>query len=448
VRHFIQTSGVRASVLAFTAVCTLLAAGDLSARSRFSGRAKPIEPAKATIVVDAETGRILFSERSDAPVYPASLTKMMTLYLIFEALDSRQLTFDTRISVSQHSANQPPTKLGLIPGQTVAVSDIILGLVTKSANDAAVAVAERIGGSEEEFAAIMTRRARSLGMTNTYFRNASGLPDTEQVTTARDLATLSRALIVRFPHHYHFFARQDFTYGEQLYASHNRLLGSYDGLDGIKTGYIRASGYNLAASAVRGGRRYIVVAIGGRTAQQRDQRVAALLDDAFDGNLELKPTVVARLPEVPHPPRPIEIASAPVRMAPAPTPVVLKSPNKAAPLPRVRRLTAESDAIAQPQPPAQSADADNWAIQLGAFKVEAQAQAAISAAQKLAPSLVNGHDDSVTLVRNSSGRVYRARITGFDRKEAGEACRVLMNRRQSCAVVRHPTTTGVAALQQ
>ena len=218
----------------------------------------------ASIVVDAETGAVLSEQNADQRNYPASLTKMMTLYMVFDALERRQLALKQPIAVSRRAAGQAPSRLGLKAGQTITVEQAILALVTKSANDAATAVAEAIGGTELRFAEIMTRRARAIGMTSTTFRNASGLPDSRQVTTARDMATLSRALWRDFPQYYPYFSRERFTYRGRVIANHNNLLRSYAGADGIKTGYIRASGYNLAASAVRDGRRVIGVVLGGK----------------------------------------------------------------------------------------------------------------------------------------------------------------------------------------
>ena len=235
----------------------------------------------AAIVMDARTGQILFAANPDELRYPASLTKMMTLYLLFERMESGKIKPDTPLSVSAHAASQAPTKLGLRPGQTLMVEDAIKGLVTKSANDAAVVIAEYLGGSEEDFAAQMTRKARALGMSKTVYRNASGLPNDEQVTTARDQATLGLAIQERFPRYYRYFATHSFTYRGSVMRNHNRLLGNVEGVDGIKTGYTRASGFNLSASAVRDNRRIIGVVMGGPSPVARDQYMGKLLDASF-----------------------------------------------------------------------------------------------------------------------------------------------------------------------
>ncbi|MBF0098941.1 MAG: D-alanyl-D-alanine carboxypeptidase [Magnetococcales bacterium] len=235
----------------------------------------------ADLIIEARTGRILHSTDPDELRHPASLTKMMTLYLAFQALKTGQLHLNQMLTVSHNAASQEPSKLGLRPGQQIRVEDALLGLVTKSANDATVVVAEALGGSEEQFARIMTNRARALGMKSTVFRNPSGLPNAEQVTTARDMAILGYALIYHHPQFYPYFSREGFTYAGIRHNNHNHLMSRYRGMDGIKTGYIRASGFNLVASTVREQTRLIGVVFGGRSAVSRDNKMASLLDQAF-----------------------------------------------------------------------------------------------------------------------------------------------------------------------
>ena len=235
-------------------------------------------PRYAAIVVDAPAGEILHAQDADAPRYPASLTKMMTLYLLFEELERGRLTLASSLAVSPVAAAQPPSKLGLKPGSTIRVEDAIQAIAVKSANDVAVVIAENIAGSEYAFADRMTRTARAIGMRGTVFRNASGLPDPAQVTTARDMALLGRALQRRFPRHYGYFSQSTFAYGGRSYRSTNRLLREVEGVDGIKTGYTRLSGYNLVTSVRRGGRRLIVVVMGERSGRTRDAHVADLVE--------------------------------------------------------------------------------------------------------------------------------------------------------------------------
>ncbi|WGR91763.1 serine hydrolase [Bradyrhizobium sp. ISRA443] len=234
-------------------------------------------PKFASIVVDGNSGAVLASNSPDGLRHPASLTKMMTLYLLFERLDSGKMKLDTEMPVSEHASEQDPTKLGLRPGQTIRVEDAIKGLITRSANDAAVVIAEAIGGSEDDFARMMTRKARALGMSRTVYRNASGLPNDEQVTTARDQSILGRALQDRFPRYYRYFSTTAFNFRGHTITGHNHLLGSVEGVDGIKTGYIRASGFNLVTSMHRGNRFLIGVVLGGRSGGSRDAIMRNLL---------------------------------------------------------------------------------------------------------------------------------------------------------------------------
>jgi D-alanyl-D-alanine carboxypeptidase len=239
-------------------------------------------PAFASIIVDGNSGATLSANNPDALRHPASLTKIMTLYLLFERLDAGKIKLDSEMDVSEHASEQAPTKLGLRPGQTIRVEDAIKGLVTRSANDAAVVIAEAIAGDEDDFAKLMTRKARSLGMTRTVYRNASGLPDDAQVTTARDQSTLGRAIQDRFPRHYRYFSISAFNYHGHSIRNHNKLLGNVEGVDGIKTGYTRASGFNLVTSMRRGNRHLVGVVMGGRSGGSRD----AIMRNLLAENLE------------------------------------------------------------------------------------------------------------------------------------------------------------------
>ncbi|UPJ45296.1 D-alanyl-D-alanine carboxypeptidase [Bradyrhizobium sp. 40] len=239
-------------------------------------------PKFASIIVDGNSGSVLQATSPDGIRHPASLTKIMTLYLLFERLESGKLKLDTEMPVSQHAADQDPTKLNLRAGQTIRVEDAIKGLVTRSANDAAVVIAEAIGGDEDDFAQMMTRKARSLGMSRTVYRNANGLPNDEQVTTARDQATLGRAIQERFPRYYRYFATSTFNWRGQSIRNHNHLLGNVEGVDGIKTGYTRASGFNLVTSMRRGNRHLIGVVLGGRSGGSRDAIMRNLLAENLD----------------------------------------------------------------------------------------------------------------------------------------------------------------------
>jgi D-alanyl-D-alanine carboxypeptidase len=239
----------------------------------------------AAIVVDAKSGKTLFEVNSSAQRYPASLTKMMTLYLLFEALESGRVSKLTQIPVSEHAAAQPPTKLRFRRGESIDVDSAIRAIVVKSANDVAVAVGEYLGGSEEQFAAEMTAKARQLGMVNTVFRNASGLPDNDQHSSARDMAVLGMALRQRFPQQFHYFSESDFMFRGRLVQGHNDMLGRVRGVDGIKTGYIRASGFNIVTSYDADGRQLVVVVMGADSARQRNDHVEALIQRSLSPGL-------------------------------------------------------------------------------------------------------------------------------------------------------------------
>ncbi|QDF38554.1 D-alanyl-D-alanine carboxypeptidase [Bradyrhizobium symbiodeficiens] len=288
-------------------------------------------PKFASIIVDGNSGAVLQATSPDGIRHPASLTKIMTLYLLFERLESGKMKLDTEMPVSQHAADQDPTKLNLRAGQTIRVEDAIKGLVTRSANDAAVVIAEAIGGDEDDFAQMMTRKARSLGMSKTVYRNANGLPNDEQVTTARDQATLGRAIQERFPRYYRYFATSTFNWRGQSIRNHNHLLGSVEGVDGIKTGYTRASGFNLVTSMRRGNRHLIGVVLGGRSGGSRD----AIMRNLLAENLEKGATThtVAAVTERNGADASTEIADA--------------SPAPARPVPQVQAASAPAPESAQ-----------------------------------------------------------------------------------------------------
>jgi D-alanyl-D-alanine carboxypeptidase len=266
----------------------------------FAARAQIGSYRYSSIVVDDASGKVTEAVNADAPRYPASLTKLMTLYVAFEALRDHRITLNQTVPVSMHAATREPSKLGLVPGTRLTVEDTILAIVTKSANDAACALGELIGGDEDRFGQMMTLRARALGMTHSTFRNASGLPDPAQVTTARDLALLAHHLIEDFPAEYHYFSVPSFYYHGREIPNHDRMLTDYEGADGLKTGYTLASGHNLVTSAVRGGVRLIGVVMGASSNPERDIHMASLLDNGF---------VQLGVPIAPHPARRFRLPS-------------------------------------------------------------------------------------------------------------------------------------------
>jgi D-alanyl-D-alanine carboxypeptidase len=248
-----------------------------AARTHHQADSESYSPLFASIVVDGNSGEVLNATNADALRHPASLTKIMTLYLLFEQLEAGRMRLDTHLKVSEHASQQAPTKLGLRPGQTIVVDDAIKAVVTKSANDAAVTIAENLAGDEAEFARLMTQKAHAIGMSRTTYVNASGLPDDDQITTARDQAVLGRAIQERFPRYYRYFSTPEFVYHGREMRNHNHLLGEVGGVDGIKTGYTRASGFNLVTSVHRDGRYLVAVVLGGRSASERDERMRELI---------------------------------------------------------------------------------------------------------------------------------------------------------------------------
>lgn len=294
-------------------------------------------PAFSAIAIDARTGKILYSNNIDAKRYPASLTKIMTLYLVFEDLKAKRISMSTPLRVSKYAAGRPPSKLGFKPGSTIQVRHAIRALVTKSANDVATAIAENLGGTESGFARRMTRTAHRIGMTRTTFRNASGLPNRSQLTTARDMATLGLRLQRDFPQYYKFFSTRRFTYRGRRYGNHNRLLGRIKGVDGIKTGYTRASGFNLTTSARRGKKRIVAVVMGGRTGGSRNRYMSALIKRIFAKKRLTNSTRIAATAG--SPPGYARIRRK-IRVAAA-TPIKIKQP----PLPRNKPVRATTKPI-------------------------------------------------------------------------------------------------------
>ncbi|CAO3441395.1 serine hydrolase [Azospirillum endophyticum] len=394
-----RASTLLLSLTALTVLVALLL-GPLPAAARSSAK-KSTGPVAAEILMDAQSGKVLRARNADTLTYPASLTKMMTLMLTFEALDRGALRLNQSLVVSRHAASMPPSRLWLAPGSTITVEQAILALVTRSANDVAVVLGEALGGSEEAFAKSMTARARRLGMHRTVFRNASGLPDRLQRTTARDMAILSRALIRGHAGHYAYFKRRSFDWQGDTVYGHNRLMARYPGMDGIKTGYIAASGFNLAASAVRDGRRLIAVVMGGHSANSRDTQVADLLDAGF------------KRPTSPAKPAPVQ-------------PDLVITRNSAS---TTDRSTAVSVAVPVVKPaPATKPVGGSWSIQVGAFASHAAAlRSAHDTAERLG-ALAAGASPAVV----RSGGLYKARLIGLPAADAGTACRTLKTAGHGC----------------
>jgi D-alanyl-D-alanine carboxypeptidase len=347
---------------------------------------------------------------------------MMTLYLTFEALEHHRISLDTVFPVSPHAAAQEPTKLNLVAGQSIAVHDLILGLVTQSANDAAVVLSEGLGGTEAAFAEKMTRTARAMGMDNTTFHNASGLPNPFQKTTARDLSKLARRIYLDFPREYAYFSTTSFTYHGVTYGNHNHLMSAFAGMDGIKTGFIHASGFNLAASAVRNNRRLIGVVMGGTSAHARDMKMASLLNAAFDGRPSPDILMASK------PSKKTMLASAEAKKAP-PAHMTLHLIAKRA-VGGLASLSPISKAEAATSP----RNAPHYAIQVGAFRAKASASRAATTARAHTPT-ARSKPVAVVMTRSHHGAVYNARIIDLNASEAKAACETLHRQHQACTVL-------------
>ena len=365
------------------------------------------EPRAASMVIDANTGAVLHNQAADEPVYPASLTKMMTLYMTFELIEMGRLDYTTKIKMTEEGAATAPSKLELEAGEEVTVLDVIKALVTKSANDVAVALAQHIAGSEVNFARLMTSKAREIGMTHTTFRNSSGLPDPEQVTTARDMLTLALHLQDDFPRHYALFATRTFTYAGHTYRNHNTLLTRYRGTDGIKTGYTRASGFNLISSVRRDGKHVVGAVFGGETARSRNVRMQSLLNAALakastQVTRKPAPVLVARAPQPARakPPAPRKLAeSAPEGHSAQPAsagPVPAKEREASIAVAKVRRVLIGADARAAPPAHSEIAPAAPRPVFAVAGAADSGAPPALPRFAPLAPATVDAAPSAQT----------------------------------------------------
>ena len=393
----------------------------------------------AYLIVDATSGRELASDRADELRHPASLTKLMTIYLTFSALDSGRLSLGDGLPVSVNALNAPPTKMGMTPGGTVNVRDATMALVTRSANDAAVLLAEGLAGSEEAFARLMTQKARQLGMSSTVFRNASGLPNSEQVTTARDLAKLANALMRDYPHYYAIFSVQNYSYRGRTFGNHNRMLGNYDGADGLKTGYTNASGFNLVMSAVRDNRRLIGVVLGGSSAAQRDRTMATLMDRGFAlaQAMQLSPwTSVRKPPSARYTAAQFDPgASFAEAYRPPAAPSKQVSPKYAGFVPPAPATPAATPAFAAVPPAASDTPAlGSWVIQVGSFSDPQAAQAALERATAALPD-ARSATAIVDEVQMANRVFHRARLINLSQEQATEGCKRLEKRKVYCAAL-------------
>ncbi len=457
-------------------------------------------PVQASIVVDAATGEVLSASNADTSTYPASLTKMMTLYLLFEAMQDGRVKLTDTITFSKYSAGMAATNLNVDSGDRISVETAILALVVRSANDAATAIAEQLGGTEAGFARLMTNKAQMLGMTRTTFRNANGLPDSKQRTTARDMATLSVALIRDFPQYYGYFKRTSFKYRGVTYRGHNKLLKSFKGYDGIKTGYIRASGFNLASSAERDGRRLVVVMLGGTSPSMRDRKVADLLTSGFKSqrgtgtliaakapqggqvkaaapapadtaaesvvedviaNILIKPAQAASVEEGEKPFSAVKLAGL-KGLAPLLKPGTRPEPKAAEAAialaePALKPGTGQKVLkIADAQPGAEPFVPDTQSTTVvwkadGDYGIQVGAYSKYNAAQKAAQTATNAESQLLADARiiidtqkmNNGSKLYRARVAGLTKTDAQTACRNLKAKRTDCLVLKIDPTLAM-----
>ena len=417
----------------------------------------------AAIVIDARTGKVLHSENADARRYPASLTKMMTLYLTFEALANGKIRKSTPVVFSAQAATQPPTKIGVRAGNSISVETAIYSLVTRSANDSAMALAELLGGSQQNFARMMTTKARALGMKSTVFRNPNGLPDTGQFTTARDMARLGIALREHFPQYYGYFSVTSFKYGRTRIANHNRLLGRIKGVDGIKTGYTRASGFNLVSSVTDGNRRLVAVVMGGTSARSRDNRMADLINANIGktqtrggaliarGDGDRSTSAVARLAgmilpkrNVPQPDVKPEIE---VQVAETEEAVVALE-EEAAPKPAEKKVVRKEEvavveqayAMPAPRPKGEvdpiataSTGPEGWVVQVGSSPSKSEAKQALNRAAERASQVLASAEPFTMPFEKAGVTYYRARFGGFASQAAAtKACSALKKKKVEC----------------
>ena len=348
----------------------------------------------SSIAIDVDSGEIISSESPDTVMYPASLTKIMTLYLTFEALEKGKLKMSTPLKVSRYAAARSPSKLGVVPGQTITVENAIKAVIVKSANDCATVLAEALAKDEREFAKLMTAKAKKLGMKKTVFKNASGLNNSQQVTTARDMAVLGSAMYHHFPKYYKLFSMRSFTYKGKTIYTHNHVLKSCKGADGMKTGYLAVAGYNIVTSAKRDGHRVLAVTLGHKSIKDRDTKVMQLMDRGLKKialNKGKSATTLAKL-ELP------------------------------APQPKAK--------------PVQIKDTGDWAIQIGAFSNYAKARSYASNIKKQMPE-IKSFPINVEATEKDMAVIYRSKITNFTQKDAQDLCNRLKKENKSCIVVKH-----------
>lgn len=397
--------------------------------------ATPALAVTSTLVADVQSGYVLHAKNADRKQYPASLTKVMTLYITFDALEKGLISMDDLLPVSKHAAKQPKSKLGLKEGMVISVKDAILALIVKSANDAAVVLAEGLAPSEEEFAQMMTRFAKDLGLTHTTFKNASGLHNPDQVSSAKDMAVLAIAMINHFPQYYPLFSTKSFKYNGKTYYSHNSILLYYKGAEGFKTGFVAAVGYNVISTAKRNGRTLVGVVIGENSAEKRDRKMRDLLDIGFK-KAKQKEEELTALGDNPF----LKKAFISKTHRDIYDPVLMTSVAKTRA--KVSELTATGNQILLASIPLSSYDDDtiaieqgdyipaDWSIQIGAFKSKDKAKKQALNAQDIL------RIKTTTVDLPETGKLFRSRLSGFETKEdAQNACKILSDKSMPCLAI-------------
>ncbi len=463
-----RTIAVKSAALLFG---LLILFGGLRPQEALAGNSK-----YAAIVIHADTGDVLFDKYSTKKRYPASLTKMMTLYILFEELEAGNLTLETKLRVSAFAAGQPPSKLGVKAGSTISVEKAIEALIIDSSNDIAVVVAEKISGSERNFARRMTREARAMGMRRTVFRNASGLPDRRQYTTAKDLAILAKRVMQDFPQYYPYFSQSSFTFNGKRHRTHNRVIAKLPGATGLKTGYTRASGYNLATAADRDGERLIGIVLGGRSTRTRDAHMISIMNKAY-ATIRKKPQMLAsyhRNPPIP-PLKPTTLAALGGKWPPenttTDTPTLAGNADMKKQIGTARlafadgeevdglntqddigvllsdmteaeRLNYQNLAAAQSQIKVAQGDTDfrrpelAWSIQIGAYKDRQQAQTYLDDATTIADPWVENGQETITRIERDGHVLHRIRINALTEGQADQACAALLQSGRECLILR------------
>lgn len=464
--------GIASAISMATVLCSSLI--NVAEAAKRKGAEPVYSPPAAAMVVDVNTGRALFAENADAPRIPASITKVMTLYLLFEQIESGHFRLDTPLRVTKYAASQPPSKLGVRPGSTIIVEDAIKALITRSANDVAVVIAENIAGTEAKFARMMTQKARAIGMAKSTFRNPHGLPaDPPNITTARDLTTLGLAIQDRFPQYYAYFSTRSFNYAGKFIGNHNRLLGRVEGVDGIKTGYTRASGFNLLTSMRAGNRHVIATVLGGRTGASRDQRMESLLartlPNASSGRRSAP--LVAEAPSARKLSRPVTVAQL-IEENDTTSAIMSMPVGKPISLSNIRPVAASASGVSAPSalPPSKpsaasalayaetpaprpanvanlqsapsteeadsSASASKWVIQLGASPDESKANHLLQQARRKYLGLLANASPFTEKVVRGNVILFRARFSGFDPERAQKVCKTLKSNGFDCFATR------------